>query len=90
MTTKVFTSREAIFRTGPAAVSHAERPSVVASNRGDGDRQVPMFIPADQAYYWSSAWQRGEAETLANLRAGNAQTFDDPLDAIRHLLDDAA
>ncbi len=47
-----------------------------------------MFIPADQAYYWSSEWQRGEAETRANLKAGNAQTFDDPLDAIRHLLSD--
>jgi hypothetical protein len=49
-----------------------------------------MFIPADQAYYWSNAWRQGEAETLANLRAGNAQIFDDPLDAIRHLLDDAS
>jgi len=51
-------------------------------------RQVPLFIPADQAYYWSSIWQAGETETRANLKVGNAQTFDDPLDAIRHLLDD--
>lgn len=47
-----------------------------------------MFIPTDQAYYWSSEWQRGEAETRANLEAGNAKSFDDPLDAIRYLLDD--
>jgi hypothetical protein len=47
-----------------------------------------MFIPADQAYYWSSEWQRDEAESLANLQAGHARTFDDPLDAIRHLLSD--
>jgi len=67
------------------------QPSRIASNqRGGAPRIMPMFIPADQAYFWSSQWQRGEAETRANLKAGNAQTFDDPLDAIRHLLDDAS
>lgn len=47
-----------------------------------------MFVPTDQVYYWSSLWQAGEAETRANLAVGNAKTFDDPLDAVRHLLSD--
>jgi len=49
---------------------------------------VPLFIPADQVYYWSSQWQRDEAESLSDLKAGRAQTFSDPQDAIRHLLSD--
>jgi hypothetical protein len=47
-----------------------------------------MFIPADQVFYWSSQWQRDEAESLADLKAGHAQTFHNPQDAIRHLLSD--
>ncbi len=49
---------------------------------------MPLFIPADQAYFWSSKWQRDEAESLADLKAGRAQTFNNPQDAIRHLLSD--
>jgi hypothetical protein len=89
MTAKAFTIREAISRS-TAVTSRRERGlSAVFSNRNtDALRQVPMFIPADQAYYWSSQWQRDEAESLADLRAGRARTFDDPQDAIRHLLSD--
>lgn len=90
MTAKVAASRESIVRCA-SSVTPAMQPSRVASNQsGHAVRKVPLFIPADQAYYWSNAWQQGEAETRANLRAGNAQTFDDPLDAIRHLLDDTS
>jgi hypothetical protein len=88
MTTKTVTSREAVSK-GKAVVTRSQRPSVVASNKTSGSgRHVPLFIPADQAYYWSSQWQRDEAESLADLKAGRAQTFDDPQDAIRHLLSD--
>lgn len=88
MTTKV-TNREAMPRRA-RSISPAMQPSRVASNRSSETtaRNVPMFIPADQAYYWSSQWQRDEAETLANLKAGNYETFDDPSDAIRYLLAD--
>jgi len=65
---------------------HASR---VATNAHTGKRRrVPMFIPTDQVYYWSTQWQRDEAESLADLKAGRAQTFNDPQDAIRHLLSD--
>ena len=79
---------EAIFRHA-ASVSPAMQPSRVASSRNtNAVRSVPMFIPADQAYYWSSKWQRDEAESLTDLKAGHARTFDYPQDAIRHLLSD--
>lgn len=88
MTTRAAMNSEAIFRH-TASVSPVMRPSRVASNRNaKAVRSVPMFIPADQAYYWSSKWQRDDAESLADLKAGHARTFDDPQDAIRHLLSD--
>jgi len=89
MTTKAVTNSEALFRAA-ASVSPALKPSRVASSGSSSmaTRKVPLFIPADQAYYWSSKWQRDEAETLANLKVGNYETFDDPSDAIRYLLAD--
>lgn len=88
MTAKAITNSEAIYRHA-ALFSPVMRPSRVASSMaGPISRRVPLFVPADQVYYWSSEWQRGEAETRANLKAGNSKTFDSPLDAIRHLLSD--
>jgi hypothetical protein len=89
MTMKAFTERETIFK-GTAVTSRRERShSAIASNREPhAPRRVPWFIPADQVYYWSSQWQRGEAESLANLNAGRSKTFDNPTDAVRYLLDD--
>jgi hypothetical protein len=46
-----------------------------------------MFIPAEQAYFWSSQWQQDEAESLINLKAGRSKTFNNPTDAVRYLLD---
>ncbi len=62
--------------------------SPLASNAVVRNSRFPEFIRADQAYYWSSAWQRDEAQSLAALKAGNSQTFTDPLDAVRYLLSD--
>jgi hypothetical protein len=50
----------------------------------------PPIIPsADQAYFWTAEWQRGEAEAEAELAAGDVVEFDsdDPNDVIRWLLD---
>ncbi len=88
MAVKVTMSRESIVCAG-SSVTPALQPSRVATSHGEmATREVPLFIPADQAYYWSAQWQRDEAESLANLKAGNARTFNDPKDAIRHLLSD--
>jgi hypothetical protein len=65
-----------------------ERSALASNRRGSAQRRVPLFIPPAQAYYWSSQWQRDEAETLANLKAGDYETFDKPSDAIRYLLAD--
>lgn len=48
--------------------------------------QIPAFIPLHQTYYWSSRWQEGEQQALADLADGRARTFADPRDAVRHLL----
>lgn len=89
MTSLTVESRERIFRSRSVRVGSLGASRIATNSKtAGGRRQVPLFIPASQAYYWSSAWQEGEAETRANLDAGNAKTFNDPLDAIRHLLDD--
>jgi hypothetical protein len=43
-------------------------------------RSVPLFIPRDQAYYWSHEWQRSVRETYMELKAGEYMDFDDPND----------
>lgn len=60
----------------------------MATNKAMANRHVPLFIPADQVYYWSSQWQRDEAASLADLKAGHARTFNDPADAVRDLFSD--
>jgi hypothetical protein len=87
MTTNAVARTEAVFRS-PSAHNALPQASRVESSERNRPRRVPLFIPADQAYYWSSKWQRDEAETLANIEAGNYETFDDPSDAIRFLLAD--
>jgi hypothetical protein len=49
-------------------------------------RNMPLFIPAEQAYYWSYVWQASEARARADLREGRARSFDNPTDAVRYLL----
>lgn len=34
-------------------------------------RRIPLFIPRDQAYYWSWEWQQGIRRSMADLEAGN-------------------
>ncbi len=48
--------------------------------------EIPVFIPADQAYYWSVPWQESERMALADIENGRSRTFADPHDAVRYLL----
>lgn len=48
--------------------------------------RMPVSIPADQRYFWTRAWQEGEAQALEDLQAGRSQTFNDPTDLARYLL----
>ena len=40
-------------------------------------RGMPAQPALAQAYYWSRAWQQGEAESLAELQAGHGRVFHD-------------
>ena len=46
----------------------------------------PLFVPRDELFFWTRAWQAGEAESAAERAAGNLRTFDDPNDLLRWLL----
>jgi hypothetical protein len=90
MTTKAIASVERSFRV-PASRTPSPQPSPVASNEslfGGTVRQVPLFISADEAYYWSSPWQRDVLESMRALRDGEFMDFDsdDPTDAAQWLL----
>lgn len=51
-------------------------------------RHMPVFVPRDQAYYWSFPWQEDIRESMAALKAGDYEEFDsdDPNDVVRWLL----
>ena len=34
-------------------------------------------IPADQAWFWTEAWQEGEREASEDIAAGRVETFKD-------------
>lgn len=54
-------------------------------------RRVPLFIPREQAYYWSREWQESIRESHKELEAGEYVDFDDPNDpdaVVRWLLSD--
>ncbi len=59
-----------------------------ASNTPELPRTAPLFIRADEAYYWSVPWQRDVRESMAALAAGEYEDFDsdDPNDVARWLL----
>lgn len=87
--TKTITRHELIFQC-PGSATPAMNPSaVVASSPGpSAERRVPLFIPAEEAYYWSSGWQQDVAESMQALREGDFKVFDsdDPTDVARWLL----
>lgn len=61
-----------------------------ASNASPGLRRVaPMFIAADEAYYWSIPWQLDIQRSMKALSEGDYVEFDsdDPSDVVRWMLD---
>ncbi|MGH2761930.1 MAG: hypothetical protein ACRDL4_02065 [Thermoleophilaceae bacterium] len=82
--TKTIDITESNAATGPNGglqVADAASNAVRRASQG-----VPLFVPADQLYYWSYAWRESERKAMADLRAGRAHTFDDPMAAVRYLL----
>lgn len=51
----------------------------------EGRRLMPASIPSGQIYYWTTTWQAGEMESLANIRAGNVQEFDGGAEVVEWL-----
>ena len=45
----------------------------------------PFFLPRHQSYYWTSEWQKGEAEADEEIQNGEARRFTNTADAIRWL-----
>ena len=88
MPAKTVMRSEAMFRSAGSHTAPMSASRVATNRPTSRRRKVPLFIPADQAYYWSSKWQCDEAESLADLKAGRSQRFANPQDAIRHLLSD--
>jgi hypothetical protein len=52
--------------------------------------RVPFFVPREQAYYWSIAWQTGESEALREIANGDARRFASGAAAAKWLLSDDA
>ena len=60
-----------------------------ATNRHEAQPpSMPLFVPKDELFFWTRAWQEGEAESATEREAGNLRTFDDPRDLFRWLLSD--
>jgi len=64
-----------------------EVPTDVANSRGTG-HGVPLFVPREQAYYWSLEWQMSESESLREILDGGARRFATGREAADWLLSD--
>lgn len=63
--------------------------AVAATNTREPSRlRMPAFVPKDELFFWTRAWQEGEKESAAERGAGNLRTFDNPDDLFKWLLSD--
>jgi hypothetical protein len=53
-------------------------------------RRAPLFVPLDQAYYWTIDWQRAEAEAMREIADGQSLRFASGAAAAEWLLSDDA
>ena len=44
-----------------------------------------QLVDADQAYFWTEEWQRGEREATADIKAGRYKSFRSARALIAHL-----
>jgi hypothetical protein len=73
--------------TGNAAETVA--PTAAAANTPTVPHPpLPAFVPRDELYFWSYAWQESQRRSQAQLEAGEFVEFDDPRDMVRWLLSD--
>lgn len=88
MTALAVESRERIFPARGSRVASLRASCFTGNVKSSRNRRVPLFIPADEVYYWSSPWQQDVAESMAALHSGDYVDFDssDPTDVARWLL----
>ena len=56
-----------------------------ATSSAKGRLRVPLTMPSSQVYFWTTSWQRAEAESLADYEAGDYIESDDADEIIRWL-----
>ena len=43
------------------------------------------LVDADQAYFWTEEWQKGEREADADIKAGRGKHFNSAAEAVKYL-----
>ena len=73
----------------PDMPSHLDVGFFATASAGKGSNQrTPLFVPRNQAYYWTRQWQNAEAEGLREIAAGKTRQFTSGASAARWLLSD--
>jgi hypothetical protein len=72
--------------TATRAVVSAASSFIVTNTPHDPASTLPVSIPSDEVFFWTSEWLAGEAESRAALARGEGITFATADDAIRALL----
>jgi AbrB family looped-hinge helix DNA binding protein len=57
----------------------------VVLESGDVVMRGMKMIPADQAWFWTESWQRGEREAEADIAADRLETFKDAESFLTHI-----
>jgi hypothetical protein len=71
------------------AGSAAAKTALGATNTREPSRlRMPVFVPKDELFFWTRAWQEGEEESAAEREAGNLLTFENPRNFFNWLLSD--
>lgn len=51
------------------------------------EHTLPVAVPEDELYFWTSTWQAGERAAQADFESGNFEKFSSGKEAVRWLLD---
>ncbi len=66
--------------------SGTEFPSMDDALIACAPHSLPTIVNRAEAYYWTRAWQAGEAESLAEIQRGEVESFTGGAAAVRWLL----